>query len=72
MFLIRVDNVPPQPAGTRRSIFLESYGYYRIQTPEGLPEQTALIKTLSETDGGIVEYSMEEYLKLRTRLLSSN
>ena len=65
-------DVPPQPAGTRRSVFLESYGYYRIRTPKGLPEQTALIKTLSETNGGIVEYSMDEYLKLRSRVLSSN
>lgn len=67
-----VFEVPRQPQNTRRSIFLKSHGYYKIQFDKTLPEQTGLIKELLKTPGKIVEYSLVEYLKWRNGSISLN
>jgi hypothetical protein len=64
--------VPPRREGTKRTVFLQSHGYYEIHIDKNQPEQTALIAEIMATDGLIVEYSMDEYVKWHSRLLSGH
>lgn len=67
-----VFEAPAQPKGTKRTIFLETSGYYELHLDKNQPEQTELIQKLLATPGAILEYSMNEYLKWRSAQLSSN
>lgn len=58
-------DAPPQPEGTRRSVFLKTSGYYQLHLSKDQPEQTEVIHTMLTTPGMIVEYAMSEYLKRR-------
>lgn len=58
-------DVPAEREGTKRSVFLETSGYYEIHILKDQPEQTDLIDTLLTTPGTIVEFAMNEYVKWR-------
>jgi len=61
---------PPPRAGTKRSIFLKTGGYYEIQIDKTQPAQMELIRQLLTTPGKIVEYSLNEYVKWRALQMS--
>lgn len=66
-----VFNAPPQPAGTRRTIFLNSAGYYDIHLDRDQPPQTDFITYLGMNPGAIVKYSTEKYLEWLSEIHAS-
>jgi hypothetical protein len=56
-------NAPEKPVGLKRSIFLETTGYYELHIDKTKPAEQALIKTLLETPGEIIRYSMKRYFE---------
>jgi hypothetical protein len=53
--------VPPQCAGTARTVFLKSSGYYRLHLPKDHPADTAALEQLASTPGAVVDFSLERY-----------
>jgi len=70
-FTVEFD-APPLKEDLKRTVYLKTYGYYEIQVDKTQPEKTELIQYLLNTPDAIVEYSMDEYLKWRENLLTSN
>jgi hypothetical protein len=62
---------PPAVPGMGRSIFLQTSGWYELHIAKDAPEQTALIQELMSKPGKIVSYSLEEFVKWRTRNVAS-
>jgi hypothetical protein len=65
-------DVHPQQPGTKRTIFLKTFGYYEIHLDKQQPQKSELIRQLSATPGMIVEYALDEYLKWRSQQLHLN
>ena len=57
--------LPPPGDNLERSIFLETDGYYEIQTDKSQPQQTELVQRMLNEPGAIAAYSIVRYLEWR-------
>lgn len=53
--------VPQQAEGTKRSVFLETNGYYELHLQKDLPDQMARLYYIGTHPGQIVKTAMEEF-----------
>jgi hypothetical protein len=63
---------PEIPVDLKRSIFLKTTGYYELHIDKTKPAEQALIKTLLETPGEIIRYSMKRYFEWYNQKIAAN
>jgi len=56
---------PPQSAGTVRSLFLKTTGYYELHLAKKTPAQHELLEKIVKTPGYIVHVAMQEFMRWR-------
>jgi hypothetical protein len=61
---------PSAQGATSRTVFIDIHGYYQVHVDQTRPEQTELIADLVRNEGSIVEYSLDQYMSFRTKVLS--
>jgi hypothetical protein len=63
---------PDKQPEKRRTIFLETTGYYKLHIDKTKPAETELIKNLLATPGEIVTYSIERYFEWYHQQVAAN
>ncbi|MCH7879748.1 MAG: hypothetical protein IH914_10600, partial [candidate division Zixibacteria bacterium] len=58
-----VFDAPPESVNTKRTIFLETSGYYLIHFDEVGPPRLQALKDFEDTPGAAVRYSFKKYME---------
>ena len=67
-----VFDAPPESVNTKRTIFLETSGYYLIHFDEVGPPRLQALKDFEETPGAAVRYSFKKYMEFMRNWQSRN